>query len=624
MKYIVLSLFLFATIAIILSPPVFSAIPPTTAFDTIRANGTDVTADSYKDILKLESDGSILISGIDTPNTGASPFKDWNYKKKLTLNSTMIDGDLTDFPVLISITDNDLKWSGLGGRVEHVSGGDIIFFKDDFITEIPYERQSYNLATGQLIAWVKTDVLNVTDVDIYIGFGNTDGIDHANPTAVWDDNYLAVYHMDGTGTDSTQYDHDLTNSGAFLASGIVNTALEFDGVSDYMTDTDFIWLASDPDITFELWNFWDSSSTTANQAIASWGATTPDRRKISAPWQPIASNDRADMFWTSTSQAARLENFGASYGDSWQHLVFDTGIGNLSPFKGRIFVNGTNLEDAGGLEASFTPEFDSTTGLQIGMWLGSYLHDGIMDEIRISNIVRSADYTSTNYKMQNDPDSFVTVGTLENMLDEDTITLGVAPPSNSTVGGIFADSCPSGQYVTAIQADGSISCVEVDTGSLVPQKIGHTKLNASATEISVTNLPHRDWLKIHAKLFVNGTSSENPRLQFNNDTNTSYAYRVSSSSGSSQTFISLSLCSCLHDRMIEILVDNHAGETKATNSFETTFDNGTSTTTPQIFVGGGIWNNVASIESIKISVATPASHNYLADSLITVYGWDDE
>jgi len=45
-----------------------------------------------------------------------------------------------------------------------------------------------------------------------------------------------------------------------------------------------------------------------------------------------------------------------------------------------------------------------------GLSNASDLHDGMLDEVRISNVARSADWILTEFSNQSDPGSFYTVG----------------------------------------------------------------------------------------------------------------------------------------------------------------------------------------------------------------------
>ena len=46
---------------------------------------------------------------------------DWHYRKSITINSSQVAGDLTNFPMLVSITDSDLS------NKAQANGNDIVF-----------------------------------------------------------------------------------------------------------------------------------------------------------------------------------------------------------------------------------------------------------------------------------------------------------------------------------------------------------------------------------------------------------------------------------------------------------------------------------------------------------------
>ncbi len=444
-----------------------AGIPPTPAFDTIIANGTSVIADVYNDIMNVTSDGSILITG--TNYVGGSPYSAWSYKKSITLDSSMIDADMTDFPALVMITDSDLS------TYAQPDGDDILFTLSDEMTKIPHEIESYNSTSGELIAWVKTDVEDLTDTELFMFFGNPGASDQQDIINVWDDNYLAVYHFESL-LDSTQYNHDLTNSGATQVDANIGHGYSFDGIADYLTDSDWYWLASDPDFTFEGWNYWPASSTSTPQALWGWGYVTPDRRVMHAPFNPISGDDRADLFWALDSSNLQVADYGANYGDGYSHLAVTNEIASLSPNRGEYFINGTDYA-TGGLSAP--PEYDSTTVFEIARWGGFYQHEGTIDEFRFSNIHRSNEYITTNYNIQSNPSSFVTVGVLEAATGTDEILFTLNAPSGGILGGVFSGSCSGGEAITAINTNGSITCTVVN-GTGGGGGGTHTLLNATS------------------------------------------------------------------------------------------------------------------------------------------------
>ena len=96
------------------------------------------------------------------------------------LNHRQVSGSisLTRFPVLVSVTDSDLR------RSVSAAGADILFTSADGVTKLNYERELYSGNTGRLIAWVQVPTLSSsTDTAIYIYYGNPAASDSNTPRA---------------------------------------------------------------------------------------------------------------------------------------------------------------------------------------------------------------------------------------------------------------------------------------------------------------------------------------------------------------------------------------------------------------------------------------------------------
>ncbi len=127
------------------------------------------------------------------------------YRKELTIDHTKVDDYLTNFPVLIDITDTDLASKAQ-------SNGNDIIFTDMSNNKLNHEIEYYN--SGHLIAWVNVTSLSSTvDTILYMYYGNQTIGNQENPAGVWDENYMMVQHLNetsGTHYDSTINDNDGT------------------------------------------------------------------------------------------------------------------------------------------------------------------------------------------------------------------------------------------------------------------------------------------------------------------------------------------------------------------------------------------------------------------------------
>jgi len=205
----------------------------------------DTTASNrpYLEITYTQSDGQFLYRReitIDYSKLGASCLSDHT--------------DLTDFPVLISITgDSNLKSRAYNGHVESSSGYDITFRSGaDQKTQLYHEIESYSPSAGNLVAWVKVPTIkHDQNTTIYMYYGNP-SMTSAPPAGlaqgVWDSSYLAVWHLKENPTldncdpgthamcnsKSTSYHGDMYGSMTSndQVSGRINGSLDLKGTDD--------------------------------------------------------------------------------------------------------------------------------------------------------------------------------------------------------------------------------------------------------------------------------------------------------------------------------------------------------------------------------------------------------
>jgi hypothetical protein len=132
----------------------------------------------------------------------------WQYRKKLTIDSSNVCADLTDFPALISFTgDSDLA---AGAQSDF---DDVLFTSSSGTTKLSHEIEDYDSTNGDIVAWVKIPYLSSSsDTEIYMYYGCSTADNQQNVSGVWDDDYVGVWHLtesgDGTADefkDSSQY-----------------------------------------------------------------------------------------------------------------------------------------------------------------------------------------------------------------------------------------------------------------------------------------------------------------------------------------------------------------------------------------------------------------------------------
>ena len=231
-----------------------------------------------------------------TKVSGISALAGYTAIKKLSVDSTKVSGSsaLANFPVLVSITNADLKTTTNGGQVTDANGYDIIFTDSDGTTRLDHELESYDGTTGSLVAWVRFPTLSANvDTVFYMHYGNSSiSSSQENVPGVWDSNYKAVWHLDETPAngvaghdDSTGNPNDATPQGfagaagsTTNATGRIDGADEFDGNNDYLNVSDDNSL----DVTYITISGWVKSSIEGRYIVAKDPTYTETLRPVGA------------------------------------------------------------------------------------------------------------------------------------------------------------------------------------------------------------------------------------------------------------------------------------------------------------------------------------------------------
>lgn len=325
----------------------------------------------------------------------------WTYRVKVTVLATKVDADITDFPIYV-----DLANLPAGFHTNVKSGGvDIRVTKSDGLTELPREIVYYNNAGDVGEMHFKGDVLNASDVDFYIYYGNSSASDYAvtdpyGANNVWSSAYKGVYHLgDGTTlglSDSTSNANNVTNTSATATTGKVKGGVDFGG-SAGLTKTSPAGLLATFPVTVEFWVKAASYAAYQYMAQASYygGATSI---------LSIANQPGGQLYYYQNG-AARLSTSALSTG-VWNHIVL---VFN-STTVATLYINGvadTIAQPSGGwtlgAAAIYIGRLDNSSNALTGQ----------MDEVRYGNHILSATYVSTEYNNQNDASTFFTIGTEE-------------------------------------------------------------------------------------------------------------------------------------------------------------------------------------------------------------------
>jgi len=336
----------------------------------------------------------------------------WRYRKKIEMDHTNVENEnLSNFPVLISLSsDTDLASDAID------NGGDILFTASDGATKLSHEIENFVGDNGQLVVWVKVPTLyDNENTVIYMYYGNSAASNQENVEGVWNDNFVAVWHLkeDPSGTvpqmkDSTSNNNDGTTQGSMTSDDSVQAkigkGLDFDGSNDRVDRSSTSSLQIADYITVEAWFKRDGTSNNGKILYKRSGETG-----FGIGFSPGNNKFQFGTGKTGFGSLASVSDVGTTdyvYGVG----VYDNGVGR------KIYLNGgLNGSD------SVTNQLGSNTQtLTIGFRMGALSEeywDGIIDEVRISNVARSSSWISTSYNNQNSPSTFYSVGSEEKVAE---------------------------------------------------------------------------------------------------------------------------------------------------------------------------------------------------------------
>lgn len=322
---------------------------------------------------------------------------------KLTIDSSKIAADLTDYPVYVNLADLPSSfWDTVAD-----GGGDIRIFKSDGTTELPREVVSCDTSTetGELHFKYTGTLSSTVDTEIQIHADGTSA-DYATDATYGAENvwtgYKGVWHTADNSKDSTSGGFDGTDSNITYTTGQIEKGAEFNGTSSQISLGN-VGVSGSTARTVSGWIKTDVVNTSLD-AIFTYGANT-DNALCSLL---INTVNNGDLYWAFSSNDYRT-NGGVISTDTWYYInaVYDGGT--LSTSTVRLYLNSTaqTLTKVGAATgAANTTDSNYAIGYDKGVSGRNF--DGILDEIRIANVALSSDWITTEYNNQNSPSTFYT------------------------------------------------------------------------------------------------------------------------------------------------------------------------------------------------------------------------
>ena len=334
----------------------------------------------------------------------------------LTIDSSKIDSDLTDFPVLVHLSDSSGITSEDVSVVFNRLGSDAnrlkISVTDQNLVECYVEVEKWDHANKEAWLWVCIpSVLSGSDISLSLFFNPNmaDNTDYVGDTGsapaqqVWDSNFKGVWHMaqDPNGDvvdaikDSTINQRDATPHGSMTSTDLVDASIgkgiDFDESDDFLSTENANDVLNITDtVTLEaivIPNYTLDSGLIAYKFI------------LSRQQYPNISIDSYVLFFNLDGKL-QFGTLGGNIQSTKASWIIDipyvlTGTYDSSGFIGNLFVDGVK-------EVLTVDNYDVMNGGINSLTIGAesdnqYFFPGIIDEVRISDTIRSDAWIKATY-----------------------------------------------------------------------------------------------------------------------------------------------------------------------------------------------------------------------------------
>lgn len=319
----------------------------------------------------------------------------WAVRQSIVLHAMPLDASVTALPVAAGIEANLLEDRSL-------------VFVDASGQLVPWERD------GTLV-WLTMDVEPDTETSVWAYAANPAGPPAEPLESVWDDRFLAVWHL-SDGSDASSLNNDAVPNGVVTEEGRFDVATRFDGVDDQLDVPATMSLADlrATGLTADLWLRPELATGTTFKRIFDKSESTT----ATMGWAILLSHTlplaqiQVDLGYELSEGRAVSEEFDAT---DWVHLVVtietDDTIGfwvnGVALESSQTPVDGTILSDA---------EQPGSIGSRPGEIGSVRFYEGLMDEFRVSRGVRSQAWVVATYT-SGLPDA-VSVGRLEDLQEQ--------------------------------------------------------------------------------------------------------------------------------------------------------------------------------------------------------------
>jgi hypothetical protein len=330
-------------------------------------------------------------------------YYEWKHSRALWLNTgrtgANVAGTVVNFPVLVRLTKDNFNFSDA-----LADGGDIRFTNAGG-SPLPYEIEQWDAVAQKAALWVKIDTVYGNDSThcfiMYWGASTSSATNLSNSAAVFDtsNGFGAVWHLANNGTDATAGGHEGTVYGTSDSTGIIGIGKKFNGRDSIVIEGLFDSMQT---LTLSAWARLDSADGFGGEVIS-----VGDDAILRTDDKPFGTEASMHSAGTADTSAiySRIPSGQFVARTGWHYLT--------ATFDGATRVQIFYLDGAeaarlsGNLSIVYQGLGRNTCIGKHGNGNPSYDFMGMIDEVRVCRVVRSADWTKLSFMNQKATDMLV-------------------------------------------------------------------------------------------------------------------------------------------------------------------------------------------------------------------------
>jgi biopolymer transport protein ExbB len=320
----------------------------------------------------------------------------WSRRQRLVLDTAGIGTSLQSVPVLVVLDDARAEMEAMDP-----GGDDLVFVASDDVTVLGHEIDEWDVA-GRSWVWVRLpQIVPGEETFFWMYYGHGGGISPIQAPSVWDGDHAGVWHLGAQLADATDPSQSVEASSTSVAQGRIGNGRDF-GEREAIVEVGSSPILDDlpvDGLTFSAWAYARSHGQNGGGRLA-------DKADAVSPTVGFSFQLRE----TSDYEGLQFDRGGVGEGvwvappgviplEQWVHIAVVYRDGEAPVF----FVDGVELsaEEVAPWEAPAATDAVSTLTLGNDPSLRREF-DGVLDEIRISRGIRSADWIELEFRSGSD------------------------------------------------------------------------------------------------------------------------------------------------------------------------------------------------------------------------------